>query len=275
LRFVANIRLIAVSSCVGTLQAMLTRTTFIGLTLAALVAGCSSDKGSASGSSTASATATNPAPVTTPYNPDFHAADFGGPIDNPYLPLRPGTVYRFRGVGDDGKTRELNTVAVTHRTKRIMGVNARVVLDQVFSGGKPEERTFDWYAQDNAGNVWYMGENSSNYEHGHWVKDDGSWTAGVGNGKPGVIMLAHPHRGDAYRQEYSPGHAVDQAKVLGVRTRPLHTPFRTFARTLVTREYSTIDKQYEKKFYARGVGVVREVAITQSKERSALVSVKR
>jgi hypothetical protein len=243
-------------------------------TLAALVAGCGgSDNASSSASS--SAAVHNPARVTTPYHPDFHAADFGGPIDNPYLPLRPGTVYRFRGVGDDGKTRELNTVTVTHRTKLIMGVHARVVLDQVFSGGKPEERTFDWYAQDKAGNVWYLGENSSNYEHGHWVKDDGSWTAGVGNGQPGVIMLAHPHRGDAYRQEYSPGHAVDQAKVLGVSTRPVHTPFRTFARTLVTREYSTIDKQYEKKWYARGIGVIQEDALTQSKEHSELVAVKR
>jgi hypothetical protein len=256
---------------------MRTRTTLIALTLAGFVAGCGSASGSASSSSSAPSTASgsNPAPVTTPYNPSIDPADFGGPIDNPYLPLRPGTVYRFRGVGDDGKTRELNTVKVTHRTKLIMGIHARVVLDQVFSGGKPEERTFDWYAQDKHGNVWYMGENSSNYEHGRWVKDDGSWTAGVGNGKPGIIMLAHPHRGDRYRQEYSPGHAVDQAEVLGISSRPVHTPFRTFARTLVTREYSAIDHQYEKKWYARGIGVVQEDALTKSKEHSELVSVKR
>ena len=154
---------------------------------------------------------TNPAPVATPYQPAFEAANFGSRIDNAWLPLKPGTVLRYRGVGDDGRTRELNTVRVTHRKKRIMGVAATVVLDQVFSEGKPEERTFDWYAQDKQGNVWYLGEDSSNFEHGRWVKDDGSWEAGVGNGQPGIIMLAHPHRGDAYRQEYSPGHAVDQA----------------------------------------------------------------
>jgi hypothetical protein len=252
---------------------MLTRTTLIALTLTVFVAGCGSDNGSAS-SASSSSTGTTPAPVTTPYNPEIDPADFGGPIDNPYLPLRPGTVYRYRGVGDDGKTREINTVAVTHRTKRIMGIDARVVLDQVFSGGKPEERTFDWYAQDKDGNVWYMGEDSRNYEHGRWVRDDGSWTAGVGNGKPGIIMLAHPHRGDAYRQEYSPGHAVDQARVLG-QGGPVDTPFRSFARTLLIREYSAIDKQYEKKWYARGIGVIQEDAITQSKEHSELVSVRR
>jgi hypothetical protein len=214
----------------------------------------------------------NPAPVTKPYNPDLDPADFGGPIDNPYLPLKPGTVFTYRGVGDDGKTRELNKVRVTRHTKRIMGIDARVVLDKVWAGRKPEERTFDWYAQDRDGNVWYMGENSFDWEHGHWVRNDGSWTAGVGNGKPGVIMLAHPRRGDAYRQEYSPGHAVDQAKVLGAGGR-VDTPFRSFSRTLLTREYSTIDKQYEKKWYARGIGVIQEDAVTKSSEHSELVSV--
>jgi hypothetical protein len=214
----------------------------------------------------------NPAPVTTPYNPDVDPANFGGPIDNPYLPLKPGTVFRYRGVGDDGTTRELNIVRVTHRKKRIMGIEATVVLDRVWADGKPEERTFDWYAQDRSGNVWYMGENSFDFEHGHWVRNDGSWTAGVGNGKPGVIMLAHPRRGDRYRQEYSPGHAVDQAKVLGPGGRVV-TPFRTFRRTLLTREFSTIDRQFEKKWYARGIGVIQEDAVTKSKEHSELVSV--
>jgi hypothetical protein len=214
----------------------------------------------------------NPAPVTTPYNPDIDPAEFGGPIDNPYLPLKPGTVFTYRGVGDDGTTRELNIVRVTRHKKRIMGIDATVVLDKVWSGGKPEERTFDWYAQDRAGNVWYMGEDSYDREHGRWVRNDGSWTAGVGNGKPGVIMLAHPRRGDAYRQEYSPGHAVDQAKVLGSGG-PVGTPFREFSRTLLTREFSTIDRQFEKKWYARGIGVIQEDAITKSKEHSELVSV--
>ena len=214
----------------------------------------------------------NPAPVTKPYNPDIDPANFGGPVDNPYLPLKPGTVFTYRGVGDDGTTRELNIVRVTHRKKRIMGIDAVVVLDKVWAAGKPEERTFDWYAQDRDGNVWYMGENSFDWEHGHWVRNDGSWTAGVGNGKPGVIMLAHPRRGDVYRQEYSPGHAVDQAKVLGPGGR-VATPFRTFKRTLLTREFSTLDRQFEKKWYARGIGVIQEDAVTKSKEHSDLVSV--
>jgi hypothetical protein len=255
--------LIGLSSVLSTLRTMLKRTGYIALTLAALLAGAASAAGQS-----------NPAPVTTPYNPKIDPADFGGSIDNPWLPLKPGTVYRYRGVGDDGKTHELNTVKVTHMKKRIMGIEATVVLDQVFSEGKPEERTFDWYAQDNEGNVWYLGENSSNFEHGHWVLDDGSWEAGVGNGKPGIIMLAHPHRGDAYRQEYSPGHAVDQAQVLGGGG-AVKTPYRTFKSTLLTLEYSTIDKQYELKWHGRGVGVIKEQAVTKSKELSRLVALRR
>jgi len=223
---------------------------------------------------TAVAGASNPAPVTTPYDPQIDPANFGGPIDNPWLPLRPGTTSVYRGVGDDGKTRELNTVRVTHRKKRIMGIEATVVLDKVFSGGRPEERTFDWYAQDKQGNVWYMGEDSSNFEHGRWVKDDGSWTAGVGNAKPGIIMLAHPRRGERYRQEYSPGHALDQAQVLGPGG-SVKTPFRSFGRTLLTLEYSTIDRQYELKWHARGVGVIKEQAVTKSRELSRLVAIRR
>jgi hypothetical protein len=214
----------------------------------------------------------NPAPVTKPYNPKIDPADFGGPVDNPYLPLKPGTVFRYNGVGDDGTTHELNIVRVTHRKKRIMGIDAVVVLDRVWAGGRPEERTFDWYAQDQAGNVWYLGEDSSDWKHGLWVRNDGSWTAGVGNGHPGVIMLAHPRRGDAYRQEYSAGHAVDQAKVLGAGGR-VATPFRTFSRTLLTREYSALDRQYEKKWYARGVGVIEGASVPKGGEHSELVSV--
>ena len=236
--------------------------------------GCDSGHQDNSGHQDTSATGARLAPTQGRYSPAIDPADFGNRIDNPYLPLRPGTSFRYRGVGDDGRTPEVNTVAVTRRTKRIMGIDATVVLDRVFSDGKPEERTFDWYAQDKHGNVWYLGEDSSNYENGRWVRDDGSWEAGVGNGKPGIIMLAHPTPGQAYRQEYSPGHALDQARVLG-RGGPVRVPYRPFGQTLATREYSSIDHQYERKLYARGVGVIKEQALTASKERSELVAVRR
>jgi hypothetical protein len=253
----------------------------LALICAVAIAGCGSGDDSASSPSmtpsrdpAGAAPPSALAPVEEPYSPAIDPADFGGPIDNPYHPLRPGTKFVFRGVGDDGRTPELNTVTVTHDTKRVMGIDAVVVLDEVFADGKPEERTFDWYAQDNAGNVWYLGEDSRNYEHGRWVKDDGSWTAGVGKGKPGIIMPAHPRPGDAYRQEYSPGHALDQARVIGSGG-ARKVPYRAFPHTLAIREYSAIDKQYERKYYARGVGVIEEGAAKPGGEHSELVAVKR
>jgi hypothetical protein len=86
-------------------------------------------------------------------------------------------------------------------------------------------------------------------------------------------MPARPRPGDAYRQEYSPGHAVDQARVIGPGG-PMKVAYRAFDQTLAIREYSTIDKQYERKYYARGVGVIKEGAVTASKEHSELVAVK-
>src|SRR6476661_355798 len=82
-------------------------------------------------------------------------------IDNKFFPLEPGTTFRYRGQ-QDGKPMTVS-VSITHKTKLIAGIRATVVLDQVFVGGKREERTFDWYAQDKRGNVWYLGENSSDY----------------------------------------------------------------------------------------------------------------
>jgi hypothetical protein len=108
---------------------------------------------------------------------------------------------------------------VTHKTKEIAGIRATVVLDQVLVevlvDGKPEEKTFDRYAQDKYGNVWYLGEDSSDYVNGKWVRSDGSWETGVDGAKPGIVMEADPNASDPYRQEYYSGHAEDMAKVLG------------------------------------------------------------
>jgi len=163
----------------------------------------------------AAAGGSNPAPVSGHYNPHIDPANFVRKIDNRYLPFKPGTKTVSKGVAEDGKTPQRDVAVVTHRTRKILGVSCRVVRDTITSRGEPVERTFDWYAQDKDGNVWYFGENSNDYRHGHWVKSDGSWEAGVDGAKPGIMMEAHPKRGDSYRQEYYRGHAEDRAKVLG------------------------------------------------------------
>ena len=196
---------------------------------------------------------------------------FRQPRRQQVLPARTGTTFRYRGQ-QDGKPR-IVSVTITHRTKLIAGIRATVVLDQVFVGGKPEEKTFDWYAQDRRGNVWYLGENSSDYVKGRWVRSDGSWETGVDGAKAGIVMKAAPAIGKAYRQEYYAGHAEDMAKVIATKA-SVTVPYGTFARALVTSEWTPLEKGVvEHKYYVRGVGNVRTIMVKGGSEEERLVSV--
>lgn len=144
--------------------------------------------------------------------PDFHPGDFVRVIDNRYFPLRPGTRFVYQGT-EDGEPEKVVT-DVTHRHKTILGVKVVVVLDRVFVSGALKEKTLDWYAQDKHGNVWYLGEDSKEYEDGKVVSTAGSWEAGKDGARAGIIMLAHPHVGQTYQQEFASGVAEDRAEVL-------------------------------------------------------------
>ena len=246
----------------------------IAFALVAAVVGCgSSGDNTATAQAPTDAKATNPAPVQGTYSPTIDPANFVTGVDNRYLPYKPGTKLVYKGVAENGTTPQADVEFVTHRTKRILGVDATVVLDKVSSRGAPIERTFDWYAQDRQGNVWYFGEDASEFKHGHYVKASDSWEAGVNGAQPGIVMEAHPKKGDAYRQEYYPGHALDKGKVLGTAG-PIKVPFRTFGTTLSTVETSGLEPgAAEKKYYAAGVGNVLERVVKGNHERFALVSV--
>ena len=125
--------------------------------------------------------------------------------------MRVGSRWVYRETDSEG-TRQRVVVTVTDRTKLIAnGVTARVVRDVVTEGGEPVEVTDDWYAQDRAGNIWYLGEATTDYENGKPVSTEGSFEAGVDGAQAGVIMPAHPRPGMRYRQEYYRGHAEDKA----------------------------------------------------------------
>ncbi len=132
-------------------------------------------------------------------------ADFTTRITNPYWPMRVGSRWVYRETDSEG-TRQKVVVTVTPRTKLIAnGVRARVVRDVVTEKGVPVEVTDDWYAQDRAGNVWYLGEATTEYEDGKPVSTEGSFEAGVDGAEAGVIMPARPRPGLRYRQEYYEG----------------------------------------------------------------------
>jgi hypothetical protein len=167
-------------------------------------------------------------------------------------------------------------VTVTRRTKLIAnGVTARVVHDVATDHGQPVEVTDDWYAQDKAGNVWYLGEDTPTYENGKLRSTEGSFEAGVDGAQAGVVMPAHPRVGQRYRQEYYKGHAEDRARVTSLREMA-EAPFGFFKRTLMTAETSPVEPKVLKyKFYARGVGNVLAVDVSGGSDRAELVRYRR
>jgi hypothetical protein len=210
------------------------------------------------------------APIHGTYAPAINPATFVATIDNRYLPYKPGTRFHFEGVR--GTTRQTDDQLVEHRTVQILGVRCTVVRDTVAEHGRAVERTDDWYAQDAQGNVWYMGEDSFELSHGHFVKASDSWKSGVNGAKPGIIMPAQPRPGDAYRQEYYPaGEALDEARVLRLGAR-MTVPDGDFTGVLVTSERSPLEPQTEQKYYAPGVGEIAERVVKGHHEEFRLVS---
>jgi hypothetical protein len=204
-------------------------------------------------------------------NPPFDAAAFVAGIDNPYLPLLPGTAFHYRSETPDGV--ETDDVLVTRDSKQILGVDVTVVHDQVFLDGELTEDTFDWFAQDTEGNVWYFGEDSKEIEDGRVVSTEGSWEAGVGDNEPGIIMLAHPKVGLAYHQELAPDIAEDMARVLSLKASP-DVPYGSFDNCLGTMEWSLIEHGVrEHKSYCSGVGLVLEDQPKGGHIRNELVSI--
>ena len=202
-------------------------------------------------------------------------AQFSTRIDNPYWPMRPGTRWVSRETAPDG-TRQKVVVRVTHRTRRIAnGVTARVVRDTVTERGRLVEDTRDWYAQDAAGNVWYLGERTAEYEHGRVVSTEGSFEAGVDGAQAGVVVPADPVPGMKYRQEWYAGHAEDRASVVSVDEQ-VAVPAGHYRRVLFTRETNPLEpRAVEYKFLARGVGPVLAIEISGGSAREELLRMRR
>ena len=206
------------------------------------------------------------------YEPIINPADFVSQIDNQYLPLIPGTTFIYEGKTED--VREKIEVIVTHDTKEILGVTCIVVRDTVSVDGKLVEDTYDWFAQDKDGNVWYFGEDSNDYENGKLTGSAGSWEAGVDGAKPGIIMKADPQIGDAYRQEYYKGEAEDLAEVISL-DESISVRYGPFENCLKTKEWTPLEPDVvENKYYAPGIGLVSEVTVKGGEDKVDLVEMK-
>jgi hypothetical protein len=234
----------------------------IAVVLGLLVAACGSGTSPTMEPSGGSTTA---APA---YNPAIDPADFVPGVTNTYFPLAPGTVFHYQTVG----TTETTTVTVTGDTRVIMGVTCVVVHDVVMDEGVLVEDTYDWYAQDRQGNVWYLGEASTAYD-GDQTSTAGSWEAGVGGALPGIVMEANPAVGDAYRQEYLAGVAEDRAEVLALGE-AITIPYSSFQGCVRTKDWTDLEPEVvENKTFCSGAGQVLAVTVQGGEEREELVAV--
>jgi len=211
------------------------------------------------------------------YAPRIDPSNFVERIDNRYMPLTPGTTFLYEGKTADGPERV--ETYVSHETREVLGVKCTVVRDKAFLNGKLSEDTFDWYAQDREGNVWYFGEDTKEYENGKVVSTKGSWEAGVDGAKPGIVMEANPRVGDSYRQEYYESEAEDMAEVLSLDASGLNdavtVPYGSFGDVLMTKEWNPLEPVVlEYKYYAPGTGLIGEEQILGGTDRSALVDIK-
>ena len=203
------------------------------------------------------------------FAPHFNPDSFVHNVDNRFFPLVPGT--RFIYVGEEDGEPVTNVTFVTNDRKTILGISAIVVLDRLFDAhGGLVEKTFDWYGQDTRGNVWYLGEDTKEFEDGKVVSTAGSWEAGVNGAEAGIIMPAHPTVGKHYRQEFLKDEAEDEATIVD-RGLDVTVPSGSFHNCLKTVEFTRLEPGIkEAKFYCPGVGTVKDKGVLGSADRTVL-----
>jgi hypothetical protein len=204
-------------------------------------------------------------PVTVPpWNP----ADFRDPttVSNSWMPLVPGTQFTSEGTSNlGGKPTEHKIVfVVTDLVKEIDGVTTRVGWDVDSDKGVTAESELVFFAQDNDGNVWTVGEYPEEYKNGTLSGAPSAWAAGVNGADAGVQIHGTPAVGGGeYLQGISPSvEFLDCAKDVGTGQ---HTcvPTGCYDNVLVVDERSPQepDSGVQRKFYAPNVGYVRVEAV--------------
>jgi hypothetical protein len=257
----------------------------LGAGAALLLTGCSAPAPQAgpptspttAGTSATSATSATPEqsnPLPTGGQPvQLDPARFTTEIDHPYWPMKPGTRRTYREVDEEGEIKEVVVVVTTQTKKVANGITARVVRDTVRVDGSIIEDTFDWFAQDARGNLWYLGEDTAEFENGKLTSRDGSFEAGVNGALPGIMIPADPAPGMRYRQEYYKGEAEDNGEVLST-AEMAQVPAGVYRGVLLTKDTSTIEPDVQEyKLYAKGVGPVLVLGVSGGSGREELIKV--
>ena len=198
----------------------------------------------------------------------FDKSNFHNPlkIDNKYLPLNPGTTMIYNGTSDGDTTRDI--FVITNDTKEIAGITTRVIHDDGYVKSDHEETTNDWFAQDDIGNVWYMGEFTTDLSNKG--SHEGSWEAGVKGAKAGIVMEAEPKVGNTYNQEFAKGSAEDKGTILSLNEK-LCVPYGCFSNVLKTKDFSPLEPDIvENKYYAQNIGEIKAISVKGESDAETL-----
>ncbi len=206
-----------------------------------------------------------------PYDPQLDAGEFSSVVNNDFFPLVVNRTLVYRKQTDEG----LEEIVVTtlDETTSIDGFPCAVVRDVVTLDGVCVEDTIDWYSQRANGEVWYLGEIAQNFEDGLLADLGGSWMTGKDGAKPGVLMRAVPAIDDVYRQEFLINEAEDMAIVVSTNE-TVTVPAGTFTGCLQTEEWTPLEPDSrERKFYAPGIGLVKEVKVDSDEPPLELIEI--
>ena len=191
------------------------------------------------------------------YRPEIVPQDFQATVDNPYYPFVPGTTWTY--LEKSGGAKSTNTVTVTRDTRVIMGVTCVVVHETLTRNNRLAEEDYRWLAQHKDGAVWCFGTASKETSPGGMVSTEGSWEAGVNDAQPGIVMPGLPAPGKPYRQEFLYNVAENMGQIVATNETAT-VPAGTFPGCVKTKEWSMMEAGTELKWYARNIGLVKEIA---------------
>jgi len=198
---------------------------------------------------------------------DEDKADLASTGKSTYFILEPGYVLTFK----DPKGAEL-IITVLDETKTVDGVETRVVEERETKNGQLAEVSLNWFAiSKKTGNVYYFGEDSKEYKDGKVVSQSGSWEAGKGGAKFGLMMPGKTEVGQRYYQEVAPKAAMDRAENMSV-SETMEVPAGKFKNVLKTEESSALESGKGNKCYAPGVGLIQDedfVLVSYGNKKSA------
>ncbi len=182
-------------------------------------------------------------------------------ITSRWFPLQPGTQFTYDGTvtDDTGSHKHRVIFTVTDVVKVINGVKTRAIWDQDINDGKLTEAELAFFAQDDAGNVWTMGEYPEEYEAGRFAGAPSTWISGVAKAKAGILVPGHPVPGTpSFVQGRAPSiDFYDIGKVVADEVR-ICVRSGCYCHTVVIDESSPTAPEHghQQKYYAPGVGLV-------------------